>query len=52
MNVKKRFTSVRLLYTVNIYSGCTYSVACGVIGGKMQDYFLESLKLQRIDFFL
>lgn len=30
----------------------TYSVACGVIGGKMQDYFLESLKLQRIDFFL
>lgn len=52
MNVKKRFTSVRLLYTVNIYSGCTYSVACGVIGGKMQDCFLESLKLQRIDFFL
>ncbi len=52
MNVKKRFTSVRLLYTVNINSGYTYSVACGVIGGKMQDYFLESLKLQRIDFFL
>ncbi|HIH3620446.1 TPA: levan regulatory domain protein, partial [Escherichia coli] len=22
------------------------------MGGKMQDYFLESLKLQRIDFFL
>lgn len=22
------------------------------IGGKMQDYFLESLKLQRIDFFI
>ena len=52
MNVKKRFTSVRLLYTVNINSGYTYSVACSVIGGKMQDYFLESLKLQRIDFFL
>ena len=52
MNVKKRFTSVRLLYTVNINSGYVYSVACGVIGGKMQDYFLESLKLQRIDFFL
>lgn len=52
MNVKKRFTSVRLLYTVNINSGYTYSIACGVIGGKMQDYFLESLKLQRIDFFL
>ena len=29
-----------------------YSIAYGVIGGKMQDYFLESLKLQRIDFFL
>lgn len=52
MNVKKRFTSVRLLYTVNINSGYVYSVSCGVIGGKMQDYFLESLKLQRIDFFL
>ena len=52
MNVKKRFTSVRLLYTVNINSGYAHSVACGVIGGKMQDYFLESLKLQRIDFFL
>lgn len=52
MNVKKRFTSVRLLYTVNINSSYAYSVACGVIGGKMQDYFLESLKLQRIDFFL
>ncbi|ANK07213.1 Hypothetical protein WLH_05952 [Escherichia coli O25b:H4] len=52
MNVKKRFTSVRLLYTVNINSGYAYSIACGVIGGKMQDYFLESLKLQRIDFFL
>ncbi|EFB9795322.1 levan regulatory domain protein, partial [Escherichia coli] len=24
MNVKKRFTSVRLLYTVNINSGYTY----------------------------
>ena len=23
-----------------------------VIGGKMQDYLLESLKLQRIDFFI
>lgn len=23
-----------------------------VMGGKMQDYFSESLKLQRIDFFL
>ena len=42
----------RLLYTVNINSGYVYSIACGVIGGKMQDYFLESLKLQRIDFFL
>ena len=52
MNVKKRFTSVRLLYTVNINSGYMYSIAYGVIGGKMQDYFLESLKLQRIDFFL
>lgn len=52
MNVKKRFTSVRLLYTVNINSVYAYSIACGVIGGKMQDYFLESLKLQRIDFFL
>lgn len=52
MNVKKRFTSVRLLYTANINSGYVYSIACGVIGGKMQDYFLESLKLQRIDFFL
>lgn len=52
MNVKKRFTSVRLLYTVNINSGYVYSIACSVIGGKMQDYFLESLKLQRIDFFL
>lgn len=39
MNVKKRFTSVRLLYTVNINSGYVYSIACGVIGGKMQDYF-------------
>lgn len=39
MNVKKRFTSVRLLYTVNINIGYAYSVACGVIGGKMQDYF-------------
>ncbi|OSB63847.1 levan regulatory domain protein, partial [Klebsiella pneumoniae] len=29
MNVKKRFTSVILLYTVNINSGYTYSVACG-----------------------
>ncbi|EFC6787191.1 levan regulatory domain protein, partial [Klebsiella pneumoniae] len=27
MNVKKRFTSVRLLYTVNINSGYTYSIA-------------------------
>ena len=52
MNVKKRFTSVRLLYTVNINSVYAYSIVCGVIGGKMQDYFLESLKLQRIDFFV
>nr|DAE66227.1 MAG TPA: hypothetical protein [Caudoviricetes sp.] len=27
MNVKKRFTSVRLLYTVNINSGYIYSIA-------------------------
>ncbi|EEX0444119.1 levan regulatory domain protein, partial [Escherichia coli] len=26
MNVKKRFTSVRLLYTVNINSGYLYSI--------------------------
>ncbi|EDD8674405.1 levan regulatory domain protein, partial [Salmonella enterica subsp. enterica serovar Thompson] len=26
MNVKKRFTSVRLLYTVNINSGYVYSI--------------------------
>ena len=42
----------------NIIIYCKYKqwlcIQCcfGVIGGKMQDYFLESLKLQRIDFFL
>lgn len=31
-----------------------YTVICPVVctGGKMQDYLLESLKLQRIDFFI
>nr|DAL72140.1 MAG TPA: hypothetical protein [Caudoviricetes sp.] len=27
MNVKKRFTSVRLLYTVNVNSGYLYSIS-------------------------
>nr|DAR51546.1 MAG TPA: hypothetical protein [Caudoviricetes sp.] len=27
MSIKKRFTSVRLLYTVNINSGYIYSIA-------------------------
>lgn len=41
-------------YTVIINSGYIYSYCVSeiVIGGKMQDYLLESLKLQRIDFFI
>ncbi len=51
MNVKKRFTSVRLLYTVNINMVmCTVLFWCH--RRKDAGLFFESLKLQRIDFFL
>lgn len=51
---KKYFTFEYQEYTVYINSGYKYSycVSVVVIGGKMQDYLLESLKLQRIDFFI
>lgn len=54
MTDKKYFTFGYQGYTVYINSGYTYSqcVSEVVIGGKMQDYILESLKLQRIDFFI
>lgn len=41
-----------LLYC--LYKQWVYTVVCirVMIGGKMQDYLLESLKLQRIDFFI
>jgi len=46
---KNSFTFFYSYYTVYMYSCC---VAVFVSGGKMQDYLLESLKLQRIDFFI
>lgn len=48
------FTFEYQKYTVYINSGYKYRccVSVVVIGGKMQDYLLESLKLQRIDFFI
>lgn len=51
---KKYFTFEYQGCTVYIYSMHAYSyrVSVVVIGGKMQDYLLESLKLQRIDFFI
>lgn len=51
---KKYFTFEYQVCTVCIYSMHAYSyrVSVVVIGGKMQDYLLESLKLQRIDFFI
>ncbi len=51
MNVKKRFTSVRLLYTVNI-NMVMYTVLLWCYRRKDAGLFFESLKLQRIDFFL
>ena len=42
--------SVYIHGTTHILYMCTVLSVCLVIGGKMQDYFLESLKLQRIDF--
>ena len=54
MTDKKYFTFEYQVCTVYIYSMHAYSyrVSVVVIGGKMQDYLLESLKLQRIDFFI
>ena len=54
MTDKKYFTFGYQGYTVYINSGYAYSLRMSgvVIGGKMQDYLLESLKLQRIDFFI
>lgn len=50
---KEFYTFLSLLYC--LYKQCVYiQYLCirVMIGGKMQDYLLESLKLQRIDFFI
>ncbi len=44
--------SVYIHGTTHILYMCTVLSVCLVIGGKMQDYFLESLKLPRLDFFV
>ncbi len=41
--------NILYITTVVIYTVMLYPVVRS--GGKMQDYLLESLKLQRIDFF-
>lgn len=52
LQLKKRI--ILYLYTVFVVRmlGCGITYPVVRIGGKMQDYLLESLKLQRIDFFI
>ncbi|ESD33286.1 hypothetical protein HMPREF1604_05409 [Escherichia coli 908519] len=52
MNVKKTFYISKIIIYCKYKQWLCVQYCFGVIGGKMQDYFLESLKLQRIDFFL
>lgn len=40
------------MYCISIQYSCGVKNLEVVIGGNMQDYLLESLKLQRIDFFI